>query len=163
MKHLFVVVAGEYLFILVIAGLIFAWIRARRETKLRFLLSAAVAGALAYGLSLLAAHMYFDPRPFVVRGVAPLIAHAADNGFPSDHALLTMTLSATTVFFNRKTAALMALVTVLVGVARVMALVHTPQDIAGAWVLGIVASVLGYYVVRALWPQIEKILPASLS
>jgi undecaprenyl-diphosphatase len=157
MKHVFVVVAGQYLFLLVILGLLVAWIRSPKDSKLRFFVSVLVVGAIAYCLSLLAAHLHHDTRPFVARHLAPLIPHGADNGFPSDHALLTMTLTAITFFFSKRTATLMFLVTILVAVARIAALIHSPQDIAGAWILGIVGAVVGYYGVRAAWPRISAI------
>ena len=156
MEHLFVVVAGQYLFLLVILGVVVALLRAPRGAKARFLVSVLVAGAVAYCLSLLAAHLHYDTRPFVARHVTPLIPHDADNGFPSDHALLTMTLTAITCFFSRRTAAFMFIVTVLVAVARVIALIHSPQDITGAWILGIAGAVIGYYGVRAAWPRMAK-------
>ena len=39
----------------------------------------------AYGVPLVGGAAWVDPRPFVVDGRAPLVPHADDNGFPSDH------------------------------------------------------------------------------
>lgn len=137
---------AKYLFILVVLGLAIAWLRVSKEPKQRFFLSVVLAGIIALLLSRIAGHLYFDPRPFVVQHVKPLIAHAPDNGFPSDHALLTMTLTAVTYFFSKKIAAVMAVLTVFVGIARIAAKVHSPLDIAGGWLLGIVGAIAGYYI-----------------
>ena len=45
----------------------------------------ALAGLLTVGVVKLAGALYAHPRPFVVFHAAPLVAHAADNAFPSDH------------------------------------------------------------------------------
>ena len=48
---------------------------------------------LTYVLGVIARSLYFNPRPFMVSGVEPLISHAADNGFPSDHTLLLASIA----------------------------------------------------------------------
>lgn len=159
MEHLFVVIAGQYLFLPVILGFLVAWIRSPRDCKPRFFLSVLVAAAVAYGLSLVAAQIHYDTRPFVAQHLAPLFPHAPDNGFPSDHALFTMTLAAITFFFDKRVSVLMLVFTALVGVGRVMALVHSPEDILAGWALGVVGAVVGYYTIRALWPRVGHRAP----
>ncbi|MGH7236917.1 MAG: phosphatase PAP2 family protein, partial [Candidatus Saccharimonadales bacterium] len=99
-------------------------------------------------LSRIGGHFYVDQRPFAAEHIKPLFAHAADNGFPSDHALLTMTLTAITYFFSKKIASIMLVLTIIIGVARVLARVHSTLDIAGGWVFGIVGALAGYYLMR---------------
>ena len=147
---------AQYLFLFVILGLAVAWLRSNKNVKLQFAISTVLAGIIALLLSRIAAKLYFDPRPFVREHVKPLISHAADNGFPSDHALLTMTLTAITYFFSRKTAAVMLLLTVLVGAARIAAKVHSPLDIGAGWILGIVGALIGYYLVRWTLRKYQK-------
>lgn len=80
-------------------------------------------------------------RPFVEKGVEAGAAFIDNPGFPSDHALLATVVVLAVYFltpFRKLSYGLMALV-VLMCVARVMALVHTPLDIAG----GILAGVSG--------------------
>ena len=96
----------------------------------------------------LAGHLYYDPRPFVTEHVKPLIPHGPDNGFPSDHALFTMTLTVITYFFNKKIASVMLILTIAVGAARVLAKAHSPLDIGSGWVLGIIGAVCGFYLMR---------------
>jgi|SRR5579883_2793667 len=141
-----IIFCAKYLFILVALGLVIAWLRVSKEQKQVLLISAVLAGIIALILSRIAGHLYFDPRPFVSQHVKPLIPHAPDNGFPSDHALLTMTLTAVTYFFNKKVAAVMGTLTIIVGVARIAARVHSPLDIAGGWLIGMVGAIVGYYL-----------------
>lgn len=158
MKDMFIQISGSYLFIFVIFGLIVALVLSKREVRLRFLLSILVAGVIAYCTSIIASHIHQDVRPFVLQHITPLIGHTAENGFPSDHALLTMTLTVITFFFDRRIAGLMLIATILVGVARVMALVHSPVDIAAGWLIGAVGATAAFYAVRAAWPQVMRAL-----
>ena len=151
-----IIFCAQYLFLFVILGVAIAWLRTARQTKLRFAVAAIAAGLLALAMSRVAAKLYFDPRPFVTEHVKPLIAHAADNGFPSDHALLTMTLTAITYFFSRKTAAVLLLFTVFVGLARIAAKIHSPLDIAAGWLIGVIGAVVGYYLVRWAFDRYQK-------
>lgn len=146
-----IVFCAKYVFALVILGIGIAWLRTAKNLKVQFIVATIVAGAIAYILSRIASHLYYDPRPFVTEHVKPLIAHQADNGFPSDHALLTMTLTAITYFYSKKAATGMLVLTVIVGVARILAKIHSPLDIGGGWVLGIIGAVVGYYAVSWLW------------
>lgn len=143
-----IIFCAKYLFVFVVLGLIFAWVRTVKNLKVQFIIATVLAGIVALVLSRLAGKLYYDPRPFVSEHVKPLISHAADNGFPSDHALFTMTLTAVTFFYRRKIAGIMLVLTIIVGVARVLAKVHSSLDIGGAWVLGIIGGVAGYYITR---------------
>ena len=143
-----IIFCAKYLFVLVVICLAVAWLPTDRETKKRFIVATVLAGGIAFALSRIAGHLYYDPRPFVTEHLKPLIPHGADNGFPSDHALLTMALTAITYFFNKKIASLMLVLTIVVGVARILAKVHSPLDIGGGWVFGIIGAVCGYYLMR---------------
>lgn len=139
---------AQYLIVAVVAGVALAWFVAPKANRWRFTLSVVAAGVIALVLSKIASRLYYDPRPFVTQHVQPLFYHAPDNGFPSDHSLLAMALTAIVYFFNKRLAVVMLIPTVLIGVARVLAKVHSPLDIGAAWVLGVVGAVVGYYLVN---------------
>jgi undecaprenyl-diphosphatase len=143
-----IIFCAKYVFVLVILGLALAWLKTAKNLKVQFIAATIVAGGIAFILSRIASHLYYDPRPFVAQHVKPLIAHPADNGFPSDHALLTMTLTAITYFFNKKIATGMLVLTVIVGIARILAKVHSPLDIGSGWIFGIIGAFIGYYLAR---------------
>lgn len=152
-----IIFCAKYLFVAVILCLAIAWLPLEKETKKRFVVATVLAGGIAFALSRLAGHLYYDPRPFVTEHVKPLIPHAADNGFPSDHALLTGTLTAITYFFNKKVANVMLLLTLAVGIARILARVHSPLDIGGGWLFGVIGALAGYYLTRWLFGRYKTV------
>jgi undecaprenyl-diphosphatase len=160
MKFL-IIFCATYLPVFVLLGLVIAWLRAGKEAKKQLLVTAIFAGIIALVVSRIAGKLYFDPRPFVTEHTTPLIPHGADNGFPSDHALLAMTLTAVTYFFSKKIALGMFALTALIGIARVLAKVHSPIDIAGGWLFGIVGAVLGFYLMRYLFQKYRRPTPAQ--
>lgn len=153
-----IIFCAQYLYLFVILGVVTAWLKEKHEKKVRFLAAIILAGGIAFILSRIASRLYYDPRPFVTEHVKPLFPHPPDNGFPSDHALLTGTLTAITYFFNKKVAGVMLVLTVIIGVARVLAKVHSPLDIVGGWIFGIIGAVASYYLTTWYW---HKKLKAS--
>lgn len=85
--------------------------------------------------------VYYDPRPFVVGHFTPLIAHSADNGFPSDHSLLTSAVATLVAYFNLPLGLLLWVLALAVGGARVYAGIHQPIDVLGAYACSIALSV----------------------
>lgn len=89
-----------------------------------------------------------DLRPFERLGVDPGAAYLNNPGFPSDHALFGafLTLAVWYGTRNRKLAIILAGMTVLMGTGRVLALVHTPLDIAGGLLIAAIGGVwyVGY-------------------
>ena len=98
---------------------------------------------LSYIIAKVVGHLYFDPRPFVVGHFTPLLSHAADNGFPSDHTLFGAAIAAVIFRFSRKTGTFLLFLAIFVGVARVFAGVHHTVDIAGS----IVIVLATYYII----------------
>lgn len=80
-------------------------------------------------------------RPFESLGVNPGAAYLNNPGFPSDHVLLAgfLTFAVWYGTRNRNLTIAMAIMTVLVGLGRILALVHTPLDVVG----GVVAAAIG--------------------
>jgi len=151
-----IVFCASYLYLFVIVGIGIAWLRTAKSLRVQFIVATVIAGAIALILSRIASRLYYDPRPFVTEHVKPLIAHAADNGFPSDHALLTMTLTATTYFYNKKVALGMLVLTILVVAARILAKIHSPLDIGAAWVFGAMGAVAGYHLTLWLYKKYSR-------
>ena len=148
-----IIFCASYLYLFVVLGIGIAWLKTNKDTKVQFIVATIIAGVIAFILSRIASKLYYDPRPFVTQHVKPLISHAADNGFPSDHALLTGMLTAITYFYNKKVALGMLVLTVIIGVARILAKVHSPLDISAGWLFGVIGSVAGYYIVQYFWSR----------
>ncbi len=82
-------------------------------------------------------------RPFEKLGVDAGASYINNPGFPSDHVLLA-TVCAIAVYVATKNKALgivMISAAVLIGLARVAALVHTPLDIFGGFIAGIAGAI----------------------
>ena len=158
MDHVIVFVA-QYFFILSLAITALAWLRLPSAQKWTLAVTGLLGGLAALGLIALGGMLYYDPRPFVVQHIHPLFAHAADNGFPSDHAALTMFLAACVLFYSRWWGSALALNAILVGAARVLARVHSPLDIIAGFAFAAVAAVLAHWAA----PWIVRRLPMAPS
>lgn len=104
-----------------------------------------VAAAIAFGVAHVAGRLVPEARPFVLLGRPALIAHAADNGFPSDHVIVGMAMLAARVGTGTRIAT--ALMVALVGVARVVSGIHWLDDIVAGAVLGLAIA----WLVSAAW------------
>lgn len=135
-----IIFCGQYLYILTIVIAVVYFLIIPKDQKKSFALLAISALPCIYLVSRLAANFYFDPRPFVVGHFTPFIPHAPDNGFPSDHALLTSAIASIVFVFNKKLSGLLWLLTIIVSAARVMAGIHHSIDIIGAVVISIVVA-----------------------
>ena len=102
-----------------------------------------MAGLTAYLIAKLMATLYqpSGERPFEILGVAPGAAYLQNSGFPSDHALFVTAITLAVWFETRSKnlTIILAVLSVLVGIGRVLALVHTPIDIIG----GVFAAFIG--------------------
>ncbi len=128
-----IIFVANYLYLLPVALFIgYAFVTKRRK---EFMLLSFLVLPTSYLLGVLAGHLFYDPRPFVVSHVPPLFPHAPDNGFPSDHALLTGTLAALLTAFSVPLGLLMWFLAFLIGAARVIAGVHHALDIAGSFAI----------------------------
>jgi undecaprenyl-diphosphatase len=150
MWNTLIIVSAKYLIALPVIVLAAYFIFANRAQKYRLTWMAVIAMTLAYALARIASDLYNDPRPFVVGHFTPLVAHAADNGFPSDHTLLAATIAALVFYFNKTTGAVLFIVALLIGFSRVAAGIHHPVDVAGSAVIGIVAVIVAHYLVKGL-------------
>ncbi len=115
----------------------------------RMLLLAAISLPLAYAVGKLVGFFWYNARPFVSDGITPLFAHAANNGMPSDHTLLAMTIAAIIFVHNRTLGTMLVLLAAAVGVARVLAGVHHDVDI----VAGAAIAVATVFIVQVLYTK----------
>src|SRR5918911_1623581 len=100
----------------VIASLLY---RRPRFLGFRWAVAAAVLLVLSYVFAQVGGLLYYDPRPFAVGHFQPLIPHAADNGFPSDHALVAAVLVAVVALVDILWALPFALLAIVIDWARV--------------------------------------------
>ncbi|MFZ2836562.1 MAG: phosphatase PAP2 family protein [Candidatus Saccharimonadales bacterium] len=101
-----------------------------------------MAGLTAYLVAKLIGMVYQpgDARPFELLGVAAGASSLNNPGFPSDHALFA-TAILLAVWFETRLRVVTIIMTaclVLMGLGRVLALVHTPLDVIGGVVIACV-------------------------
>ncbi len=148
--HSVIRLVGEYFFVISVVLVALYWLRCSRPTKVTLAATLVVGGAVGGALMLIGGKVFYDTRPFVRDHITPIIPHAADNGFPSDHALLTFFLAFALWAWSKRLAIVLFVNALLVSWARVAAHIHSPLDIAGGLVFGLVGAVVGYYAVRAV-------------
>jgi len=130
----------------------------------RWAVLTSVTLVLAYVFAKIGGAIYNDPRPFVTEHIRPLIAHAPDNGFPSDHALLAAALVAAVALARPLLALPVAIIAILVDWARVGAGLHHVADVAGSALFvalgAAIALVIAPAIVRLMTPYLpEWIVP----
>ncbi len=143
---LLIVFIAKYLYLLVVLIAVLFMLRLNKVNRIRLAKLSIVTLPLAYIISKILGRFIYDPRPFVVEHIKPLIAHAADNGFPSDHTLLTMTIASIVFVHNRKLGIMLAIMSITIGTARIAAQIHHPLDIVGSIAIATGATVIALMV-----------------
>lgn len=142
----------------VLAVIAVLYLLARRPADLwvRWAVAIVITAVVSGVLALIASHVISDPRPFTTDHVKPLISHSADNGFPSDHALLAAVIVAALLLIDPLWAIPFVILGVLVDWARVGAGIHHVQDVLGSSVI----VAIGLLVALAIAPRIVGRVPA---
>jgi len=135
----FMVVSAEYIPFVLAALLLALWFRggARRAA-----FRAALSGGIGLGFARLLGLAHYQPLPFVLGLGHPLIAHAANNGFPSDHATLGFSVAASLLLSGSRLGPLALALAALVGFARIFVGVHFPFDVLAGTALGVGTGLL---------------------
>jgi undecaprenyl-diphosphatase len=144
----FMILCAEYIPFVLAALLLAAWFRGTRHAAFR----SAVSGGLGLGAAQLLGLVHYQALPFVLGLGRPLIIHAADNGFPSDHATLCFAVAASLLLSGSRLGPAAILLAALVGFARIFVGVHFPFDVLAGTALGtgvaFVVFVFGRWVDR---------------
>lgn len=143
---LFYVNVSEALFIATLAVIFLAASGVRHLAWRRAAVAAALSAGLAIAIGKVISELVDRSRPFVVDsgGVHLFSAHAADPGFPSDHATASFAI-ATAIFLRHPRWGIGALLAAAVlSIGRVALGVHFPSDVLAGAALGAAAAL-------ALW------------
>jgi membrane-associated phospholipid phosphatase len=145
MEHTFVKILADWLMIPIVLVALYAifWRVAGPKRYDRYT-RVFMAGITSYILAKFIGNAWQPEqlRPFEEVGAHPGAAYLNNPGFPSDHALLGffLTLAVWYCTRNRMLTVIMAVLTVLMCFGRVLALVHTPLDIAGSLVITAIST-----------------------
>jgi undecaprenyl-diphosphatase len=131
-----------FIFLFLIAGAFF--LKQPRKVQIEMVIFGLSIALLSYIFALVAGLIYFDPRPFVEGHFKPLIDHDTENGFPSDHVLLTSCVACVIFLFNKTWGILLWLITVLIAIARVYVGVHHPVDVVASGLITILVTLIFY-------------------
>jgi undecaprenyl-diphosphatase len=148
----------------VLAAAIVVWALYRRPARqiLWWVIAICTTCIVAIVGALIGSSLYNDPRPFAVDHVHPLIAHAADNGFPSDHSLLAAVLVAAVILARPRYTLLFVVLAAAVEWARVGAGVHHPIDVIGSDLFVSAGLIIGILLANALTDRLLPYIPARL-
>ncbi len=141
-----IIFLGSYLHFFIIATALLSVIFASSKIRLEYISFLIFVGLLAYLLGELVGMVIYNPRPFVVLDVVPLISHDPTNGFPSTHALVSISIAFAVFIFNKKLGFVLFLLAILVGAGRVFAQIHSVEDILGSVLVAAIAVCVGVFV-----------------
>jgi undecaprenyl-diphosphatase len=143
-----IIFCAKYLLFIIAIAVAAYWLLSPRAGKVEFALVVAVALPLAYALARLAGLFFSHEQPFSALHYEPLIPHAVDNSFPSDHSALAGALAGVASLYNRALGVLMWILAVAVAVGRVLSGLHYPVDAVAGLVLGGLCAAAAYWCVH---------------
>jgi|SRR5450631_2796002 membrane-associated phospholipid phosphatase len=155
-----IVFVAQYFLYLILAAATVIWLFLPRPGKVNLAAQALISLVIVFLLIKLAAAIYTDPRPFVVDpAIKPLFAHGADNGFPSDHTAVAVTVALLVMMYRRWLGAALLVASIALGAARIAAHVHHGPDIVGA----VLIAALAVGIASAIWRWVRPQLPRQLT
>jgi undecaprenyl-diphosphatase len=125
----------------------------RRRTAQRAAMAAGLSAGLALAVAQVVARLVDRPRPFVADpgAIHVFVHHAADPGFPSDHATAAFAIAVALLLRQRTWGAIVLVFASVLALGRVAVGVHYPSDVLAGALLGtLVAVALHRPTVRAL-------------
>ena len=140
--------SAKYVYIAIIAIAVFYFLKQPSDIRKRIIILSVFVLPITYAMAKLVGHFYYDPRPFVQNNFIPLIPHESNNGFPSNHTLVSAAISAVVYPFSRKTSIMLWMMTALVGISRVYVGVHHFIDVCSSIIISVVITWLIYKIVR---------------
>src|SRR3954452_19331477 len=160
--------ASEILFLAALV-LAFVFVGGRRGVATRrAVVAAGFSAALALTVAAIVARVVDRPRPFVghPHAVHLFAAHAADPGFPSDHATAAFAIAVALLLRSRTWGAVALVAATVLAITRVAMGIHYPTDVLAGAVLGALVALLLYAaparrVIDALADRVGALRPGA--
>jgi undecaprenyl-diphosphatase len=137
-------IIAQYFVVIPVLAIGILWLAKSKVVKLKLALMVVIGAAVAYLMVKVSGHFFYHDRPFVYKHIQPWFSHGADNGFPSDHTTYSTLLAMCALRFNTPLGIVLFAVAIAIGSARVLAFVHSPLDIAGGIVFGVIAGLIAW-------------------
>jgi undecaprenyl-diphosphatase len=133
---------GELLFLgMLIVAFVAVGGHRRRDVQ-RAVVAAGLSAGLALAIAAVMARVVDRPRPFAAHhGVHLFVAHAADPGFPSDHATAAFAIGVALLLRFRAWGVVTLVFATLLAVGRVALGIHYPTDVLAGAALGAVVAI----------------------
>ncbi len=153
------VMAAELTPYLVIACMAIYWFTTDHKGK-RVLLEGAAVVAFGLLVNQLITVFYFHPRPYMMELCNPLIPHAPETSFPSDHATLLFGAAFALLFRSgwKSKGALLLVIAVIGAWGRVYTGIHFPFDMLGSFAVALVSVFTLASIRRVLIPLYDRVI-----
>ena len=145
-----IVFLASKLHVAIVVIAIITFLLSTKKQRMALALTAMTALPLSYLLGKIASFFYYTERPFSELGIASLVPHIADNGFPSEHTLYAMVIAAAVFSVRKNWGLLLIALAILVGVGRVLTYVHNPIDIVGSVFIASIAVFSSVFVLHRI-------------
>ena len=155
MTELIIFSAKYAVAVVMLGGAVTLAFAGERRRRLTYVL--AIALPLGYALARVAGLFFAHNQPFAVEGFEPLIPHAIDNSFPSDHVLIGGVFASLTFLADHRVGLVLWAFTLLVGLSRMLAGLHYGVDVLAAALLALGAVFVARKVV--LWVGGRQLYP----
>jgi undecaprenyl-diphosphatase len=138
--------AAEIIFLALLAGLFVLARGFQRQGARRGAVAAGVSAAVALAIGSVLSALVHRPRPFVAdpSSVHLFARHAADAGFPSDHATASFAIAVAILLRSRRWGYLTLAMAIVLSVGRVAMGFHYPSDVIAGAALGSAVAIALY-------------------
>jgi undecaprenyl-diphosphatase len=138
--------AAELIFLVLLAGLFVLARGFQRRRARRGAVAAGLSAAVALAIGQVLSTLVHRPRPFVAdpSAVHLFARHAADAGFPSDHATASFAIAVAILLRSRRWGYLTLAMAVVLSVGRVAMGFHYPSDVLAGAALGSAVAIALY-------------------
>jgi undecaprenyl-diphosphatase len=138
--------AAEIVFLALLAGLFLLSRGLQRQSARRGAVAAGLSAAVALAIGQVLSALVHRPRPFVAdpSAVHLFARHAADAGFPSDHATASFAIAVAILLRSRRWGYLALAMAIVLSVGRVAMGFHYPTDVIAGAALGSATAIALY-------------------